>query len=276
MFHVDKGVLEMKVFAVDMDGTFLNSDNRYNKERFNALLMEYGDSFKLIVASSNSLQYLQTFFDHQDIYYAAFNGAIVAHNNKIIKTHDIELSDVNKMTSLLLSKDITTFVISTTTASFVLNAAGEHFITRMQRYYHDLKVIEEIEEVNVCNEKVIKITIELRENETLKQYLLNELNQLDDQCIAVDSGFNIIDIVHRDVNKARAINVILDQLNVSTNDLYTFGDSDNDIEMLKMTKNAYAMANANEKVKQIAMFETVSNDQDGVLKIMDEVLKKER
>lgn len=48
----------------------------------------------------------------------------------------------------------------------------------------------------------------------------------------------------------------------------TFGDQLNDIEMLKQAYYSFAVANARPEVKEAARFETDSNVQDGVLKIL--------
>lgn len=48
----------------------------------------------------------------------------------------------------------------------------------------------------------------------------------------------------------------------------------NDTEMLKLAGYSYAMANAEEQVKQIAKYEAPSNNDDGVLEVLDSYLAK--
>ncbi|MFC6291446.1 hypothetical protein BHU61_04535 [Macrococcus epidermidis] len=260
----------MKVFAVDMDGTFLDSDNNYDKKFFERLNTEYKDEFKLLVASSNTISHLKTFFRQKDIYYIGSNGAVIAFDDKIIDTQFLDNTDIYRILKYLNYNNIYSYVTSTLEKSYVNKLAGEQFISRMQNYYNDL-IINNLNEMNEMND-ITKITIEIKGD--MKE-LIAQLNALCQSSIAVYSGFNCIDIIHKGTNKAVAIKKVLNILVANMQDLYVFGDSDNDIEMLKLTKNSFAMANGNDKVKSIAKYEIPSNDENGVLITMEKILKEE-
>ena len=91
----------MKVFAVDMDGTFLDSNNTYDMKYFERLNTEYKDEFKLIVASSNTISHLKTFFRQKDIYYIGSNGAVIDFEEKIIDTQFLDTTDINRVLTYL-------------------------------------------------------------------------------------------------------------------------------------------------------------------------------
>lgn len=257
----------MKIFAVDMDGTFLNNNNTYDKGYFKRLNDEFKDDFKLIVASSNTISHLQTFFDKADIFYIGSNGAVVAYDGEIIKKQFVDSRDLNEVITFLNENNIYSYVISTLESSYVNKLAGETFINRMYRYYNNLIIHDEI---NIKDST--KITIEIQNN---AEQLIKQINKMCVNSVAVDSGYNCIDIIHKDTNKAVAVKKVLSNINASVNDLYVFGDSDNDIEMLSLTQNSFAMANANENVKSIAKYEIPSNNENGVLLTMEKILKKE-
>ena len=52
-----------------------------------------------------------------------------------------------------------------------------------------------------------------------------------------------------------------------------FGDQQNDIEMLKQAYHSYAVANALPETQAAARFMTDSSTDDGVLKVLKELLK---
>ena len=51
-----------------------------------------------------------------------------------------------------------------------------------------------------------------------------------------------------------------------------FGDYLNDLGMFNESYFSYAMKNAHPKLKEIAKFEADTNDEDGVLKVLKEVI----
>ncbi|MDY3042122.1 MAG: HAD hydrolase family protein [Streptococcus pluranimalium] len=67
---------------------------------------------------------------------------------------------------------------------------------------------------------------------------------------------------------------LLAKWGLSSDQLATFGYGGNDIEMLAMTDYSYAMANGSNKVKAVANFQALSNDQLGVLTVIEGLLRK--
>ncbi|MCE4957032.1 Cof-type HAD-IIB family hydrolase [Macrococcoides caseolyticum] len=260
----------MYIFAVDMDGTFLNSSNDYNRKYFNEIFTTFNNQFLFIVASSNTTSHLQSFFNDLNIYYVGSNGAAISYNNEIIHTHYIENADVGKTCELLEALSIDSYVVSTLESSYGCKNANDVFLARMNKYYDNLQVGNHFD-----SDHVTKITIELQVEAQRRIEIINHLNSKLKHSVAVDSGFHCIDIIHRNVNKATGIEYVLNLVNESKENLYVFGDSDNDLEMLQMTNHSYAMANANSRVKGVASEIIPSNDQDGVLKTMEKILKKE-
>jgi hydroxymethylpyrimidine pyrophosphatase-like HAD family hydrolase len=55
--------------------------------------------------------------------------------------------------------------------------------------------------------------------------------------------------------------------------MMAFGDTYNDVEMLKSVKYSYIVGNANEDMRQYANYITDTNDNFGVTKILDKIIK---
>ena len=66
------------------------------------------------------------------------------------------------------------------------------------------------------------------------------------------------------IEKASALQTLLDYLGLTRDDLMAIGDGLNDIPMLKFAGLSIAMENAYEETKQYADDVTLSNDEDGV------------
>ena len=90
----------------------------------------------------------------------------------------------------------------------------------------------------------------------------------------VSSENDGIDITLKNVSKGNAVKIFTNYYNLSLDNIAVFGDNDNDISMLNVTKNSFAMGNATEEVKNIANFVIDSNNEDGVAKAIKKYILK--
>lgn len=66
-----------------------------------------------------------------------------------------------------------------------------------------------------------------------------------------------LEIISNETNKSKAIKLLLEKLNISTNNIYTIGDGYSDIQMVK-DFNGYAMKESVDDLKKVAKKEYVS------------------
>ncbi|MDD3570795.1 MAG: Cof-type HAD-IIB family hydrolase [Lachnospiraceae bacterium] len=71
-------------------------------------------------------------------------------------------------------------------------------------------------------------------------------------------------INHQGMGKARGVKLLCDYFKISPKEVIAFGDERNDIDMLELVGMGVAMDNADESVKAVADYVTLSNDNDGV------------
>lgn len=81
-----------------------------------------------------------------------------------------------------------------------------------------------------------------------------------------------IDIMNKGVDKGAAMQTLGQMLHILPTQMMAFGDSYNDIPMLEMVKFSYVVKNASKDMRQHARFLAESNDDYGVLKVMDEII----
>lgn len=73
-----------------------------------------------------------------------------------------------------------------------------------------------------------------------------------------------LEVVPLGIDKARSLAVLLDKLGLTREEMVAMGDGYNDRSMIEFAGMGIAMANAQDPVKQVADYVTLSNDQDGV------------
>lgn len=79
------------------------------------------------------------------------------------------------------------------------------------------------------------------------------------------------DIVNGDVSKGTALEILCNHLNINVERAMAIGDADNDIDMLEKVGYRVAVANATDKLKEVANYLTLSNKQNGVETILNEL-----
>jgi len=88
----------------------------------------------------------------------------------------------------------------------------------------------------------------------------------------VSGGYNNLEFTRADVNKGVGLHQIAQYLHIDANQTMAIGDTENDIEILKAATVGVAMANATDAVKEIADVITLSNENDGVAVMLNQLL----
>ena len=82
------------------------------------------------------------------------------------------------------------------------------------------------------------------------------------------------DIVNKDVSKGKAVEILCDYLKIDPKKAMAIGDSTNDLEMLNSVGYKVAVSNASDDIKEIADIITLSNKENGVATILNELYKQ--
>lgn len=77
---------------------------------------------------------------------------------------------------------------------------------------------------------------------------------------------DFIELVPKGYNKATGIKYIIEYLNIPWQNTYAFGDSENDLDMMKYVCNSVAMGNAVEQIKNVSKYITDTIFNEGVYK----------
>ncbi len=83
-----------------------------------------------------------------------------------------------------------------------------------------------------------------------------------------------LEIVRAGVDKAEALRALAERLGVKREEVAAFGDADNDLAMLLYAGHGYAMKNADEAVRDRATLHAPANDEDGVARVLEELLAR--
>lgn len=261
----------IKVIATDMDGTFLDEKSTYDKKRFSLIqekLKERGVRF--IVASGNQYFKLESYFDNpEDIIFISENGGIITINDEMEMVASFSQAEVTEVLHILDNMGIPV-VLCGAKSAYTLNSVSAEFENFAHKYYKKLELLPSFEKLP--EDTFVKFATILPEKELVASTA--RLNRNFKKGIkAVTSGNIYLDIVLEGCNKGAAIERVLSDLGLSKKELASFGDANNDLEMLEMSGYSYAVANANDNVKAKAKKIIGSNKEKAVLSEIEKILQ---
>ncbi|KQG49447.1 hydrolase [Acinetobacter pittii] len=267
--------MTVKILAVDMDGTFLNSKKQYNKARF---LKQYEqlkqNNIHFVVASGNQLAKLVTYFPeiNHEIAFIAENGAHVVDAGQELAFAHLSQQQYVEILKAIDSSYISTMVICGKKSAYVHRSMNAEDYAKVARYFEKLTVVDDF---YALDDLVCKITFTAQENESFAifEHFQKQSFVADKVLVPVSSGFNFIDLILPDQHKAHGLKLLLQKWQVEPNQVVAIGDNNNDIQMIKSAGYGFAVENAVEALKAVAPYTTVSNEQEGALEVIDLVLQ---
>lgn len=260
----------IKLIAVDMDGTFLRNDDSYDTDRFAKIYQRLEkNNIKFVVASGNQYFQLVSFFkNYPDVLYIAENGALIRSQKQIIKLHQYAMSTVNKIEQFLIKQPELKFLVCGSQYAYELTKFGQDYYNNYARYYFHLKQVNNFDEIQ---DKILKFAVTCPPKKT--DYFVKLLkDNLSPQADVTSSGHGDIDIIQPGLHKANGLKELGSFLGISTKEMCAFGDGGNDLEMIKEVGDGVAMANAIPELKTAANHVTKSNEEQGVLTYLEQML----
>ena len=106
-------------------------------------------------------------------------------------------------------------------------------------------------------------------DEKVLEALMRRTAELGMPYTAIDRGNTGWEVVPVGYTKATGIECLRKKLGVALADCYAFGDSRNDLSMLRHVPNSIAMGNASEDVKAACAWVTARPEEDGIEKAME-------
>lgn len=256
--------MSIKLIALDMDGTLLNSNKQLPPD-FIPWLKSH-PRLKTVIASGRQYFTLAKDFPSvaNQIIFAAENGGIVFEKGQILYLNEMQKEDI--LTCLRLiepHKNLTPIVCGAKSA--YMKPSKQEIYREAKQYYDHLQITEHLHKA-AAEDNIIKIAI-FAEQKTAEA-AITHFTSIPAHLAAVLSGDCWIDIANKSVNKGAAILAVQQKYGIDRTESMAFGDYLNDTELLKSCEESYCMQNGHPDLKSLAKHITASNDEDGVMKAL--------
>lgn len=256
----------IKLIVFDMDGTLLNSNKELPKGFFEVVTQLKKLNIKLGIGSGRQYQtlYNQMGEHADDFVYFSDNGTLVYEGTTSVYTNiiDKELSDQ----ALLLCRELNCLnTVGTYSGAYLPNDMDPDMVKEFDKYYVKQIWVDDLLDA----QDITKISIY---DPQADYQLIKKFEVIQNKLQVVQSGPEWIDIMNLGATKGAALKEYQQQNRITPDETMTFGDAMNDYEMMQQATYSFAMENAQQAVKDISNFLTLSNDEEGVLVILNQLL----
>lgn len=261
----------IKMIATDMDGTFLDSNKRFDPEFIDIFYQMKEKGIKFVVASGNQYYRLyQKFIPlSEQMYFIAENGSFIAQGATELYCNTIASDDIERTRKILLTYPELVVILCGRKGAYILNRDCQH-LAEIRKYYCNYRFVENFDDVK---DDIMKIAI-YDPCDNLDEKLKVVAAQLPDKVKVVTSGNTWMDVQNKDINKGIALRFLQVIYEIEPNECAAFGDQMNDYELLQQVKYGYAMSNAVVPIKEVAYETIASNDEQGVIIKIKEILEQ--
>lgn len=239
----------ISVIASDFDGTILQEGEQEVRPAFFPLIRKLKEQGIAFVAASGrqyaNLHWLMAPVA-EEISFISENGALVVSGGRIIYKSVMDRELVKRLLADLEAIPESEIVVSVPNTYYIVpNDSG--FLDFLTKERH--MTVARIASFDSIKEDILKVSIWWKDGiPTEIERKFHE--KYDSDLKVVDSGNGWLDFNNLDTNKGNAMAKLAEHEGFLLEQAVSFGDSENDIEMLQETGYSYVMSQAKEHVKQ--------------------------
>ena len=263
---------DIRLLAVDLDGTALDDDKKLSPETLDAFgkLMENG--IYLCISSGRCWpgisKYAQQVRPNAPV--ISCNGALLlSPSGEVLQKTVLDEEDALRILSLAEERD--TSVVIWLGNTLYANRLNDRTLDYGRRYGGGIVPVIGVDHERMAREGIQKIlwydTVEKARvwSGECRDWPLKNVN-----IFTSEPGF--IEFFSKDVSKGSMLMTVCDRLNVPGDSCCAVGDGENDIPMLQAAAFSAAMGNAADEVKRFADMVLLSNNENGVAKLIWDIL----
>ena len=272
---------DIRIIALDLDGTLLDSDKKLSPANRAALKAAAEAGIEIVPSTGRMYHAMpEAVRSLPFIHYAiTINGALVLN----VKTGEEMYScNISNNDALQLCKALKPFPVLFDCYWNSRGFAGKEQYEHAEDYiadFHSLKMmkelrspVEDLEEFLADGAKCPQKMQVFTKDSVLREEFLHSLAERFPQFAVTTSLPENIEINNAETDKGRALLGLAEKLGFERSQTMAFGDGLNDISMLSAAGIGVAMGNAHPDVKKIAARVTADCDHDGVAIVINDIL----
>lgn len=260
----------IKLIVSDVDGTLVpDGSANVNPELFEVILKLREKGIQFAIASGRPWASVEGTFDpvKKKIFYIANNGAYLGCHGRSLFVTSIERSLVEEVILAVRRHPDLNVTYAGKDGDYMDSKNEELYRWMRDGYKFNVQRVDDLLKVQ---DPCVKLSIYKEHDVETAAADIREAFK--DRMKVTTAGEMWMDCMAAGVNKGQAVKVLQESLEIRPEETMAFGDQLNDIEMLGQAYYSFAVANAREEVRKAARFQADSNMNDGVLKVLKQLL----
>lgn len=240
----------IKLIASDLDGTLIPEGTQEIEPGFMEVLEELLDKGYLFFAASgrqyaNMIRKFEKYADR--IGFVCENGALAMEHGEQQYILEIPWEKARAIAEDIMSFPETEICLSGVKACYIQPRTEwfEHQLTQVLK--NDCVIFESLDDID---DQIVKISMYIHDfpanAERIRDFFVQKYGAYGDFVLG---GNDWLDMILKNSGKGLALEAIMKKKNLKPEEIMVFGDNQNDISMLELTPNSYAMAHAKPDVQ---------------------------
>lgn len=252
-----------KMIVSDFDGTLVDLEDHISPSTVAIIDKLRKHGYQFVISTGRCLKSISYYNkDYKFIdYIASCNGAYIydAMKKKCIYKKPILISNVKK----IINKYKDSHII------YVIDHEMWHLLSKKSAYEEEFDVVKEENYLSFLNQNktnIYKMEIYFKTIREAKKGIkeIQDMNLKVNTNLQTNQEHYMIEVTHKDVNKLEGIKKILRQEKLKLENVISFGDGYNDMELIKNSGLGIVPENAVEEIKEVADFVTLDYNHKGV------------
>jgi hypothetical protein len=260
----------IKLIASDIDGTLVkDGEHHLNPEYFDVILKLRKKGIQFAAASGRQWASIEAVFEpiKEKIFYLSDNGSYLGCHGRNLFLNPIERDTAQELIKAIRQTPDLDILVGGPDVAYIESRNQEYINLLIHGY--QFKVVQ-VEDISQVADQIIKIS-------AYKPCRIQEateglMAQFGGKLKMAIAGDMWLDSMAPGVCKGHAIKTLQENLDIKPEETMAFGDQMNDMEMFERAYYSFAVANARDEVKKAARFQADSNEHDGVLKVLKQLL----
>ncbi|EOH97178.1 cof-like hydrolase [Enterococcus haemoperoxidus ATCC BAA-382] len=263
----------IKLVAIDLDGTLLNSKKEISERNKQALAKAKAAGVKIVICTGRPLAAIGIYLDALNLrdngdYSITFNGGLVQKNDtgEIIEKASMPLENVHDLFELAAALNVPLDILSD---GLVLQLPTTQNYESLYSQLNTLLTYESYELDQLTADRIYNKAVIAVEQTYLDEQIKKIPSPFYDRYEIIKTRSNLLEFMPKGITKAYGISLLARDLDINQEEIMTVGDEENDLPMIEYAGLGVAMENAVARVKDLADVITDTNDNDGVAQAVE-------